>query len=301
MKRIVLGIVFGVCGLLLALGSSCVGCRAAPESAASRPAAQGATQPADEDLVSRQELLSALKAAPPAGKERREKMVELFKQAGLKDVRRQEIEGLEGRFNVVATLEGKTGDVIVVGAHSDCSELGAGVIDNWSGACMLAKLAQVLSMRPRTCTFVFAAFDLEETGRIGSRYYVYKLTAQEQKGIKAMVDLECLGISRMKVWKNGSADDLERIAAQVAGRTSAPLEFRTLRGATTDSSSFMAAGIPAVTFDSLEMEDFHLIDSQEDRFEAIKGETYYGHYRYVFEYLKALDAHTGKITAVNRE
>jgi len=99
----------------------------------------------------------------------------------------------------------------------------------------------------------------------------------------------------------GSADALETIARQAAEREGFALKFRELHGVTADSDSFMAAGIPAITLDSLDPRDFRLIDSPLDRFEAVRPERLFEQFKFLWKYVQALDAHTGEIPAANQD
>ena len=57
--------------------------------------------------------------------------------------------------NVICVLPGQTDELIVVGAHTDKVDAGDGVVDNWSGASLLASLYQSLDAEPRRHTYVF--------------------------------------------------------------------------------------------------------------------------------------------------
>jgi Iap family predicted aminopeptidase len=225
----------------------------------------------------------------------------LFRQAGLKDVVRQEFRGNGAGGNILGTLPGRTQNVIIVGAHFDHTSTGTGVIDNWTGVACMVSLAQALAKTPQQHTFVFAAFDSEEKGQAGSRWYVSQLSAPQKARITAMVNLECLGISTAKVWLTGSADALEQLAAAVAKKENAPVEFRQLHGVSADANSFMASGLAAITFDSLDPADFDLIDSPKDRIEAVRPDRLEQHYRFILKYLQALDEQTGIISPANKD
>ena len=256
-----------------------------------------------------QEVIEELRTAPQTNPDRADRLMELFQQAGLTDVQKQAVQWPgppeskpdPGPLNVIALLPGKTETRIVVGAHTDCSQAGAGIIDDWSGAALLANLAQTLKPLPRTHTFVFVGFTLEEVGMAGSRDYVRRLSPEERSTVKAMVNLECLGVSTTYVWKTGSADALEALASRVASEQDVDVTIRDLFGAATDSDNFMVAGIPAITFDSLNSEDFRLIDSPNDRFSAINQDLYLTQYRFLVRYLLALDQVEGPVDPANTD
>ena len=80
---------------------------------------------------------------------------------------------------MICTLPGTGEGVIVVGGHFDHTLRGAGIIDNWSGATMVANLLQALGTERRRHTFVFVAFAREEEGLLGSKAFVHGLTKSE--------------------------------------------------------------------------------------------------------------------------
>jgi hypothetical protein len=291
-----IGQAFLAAGLLLAAGVALGAPAPAPAAA---PAAKAAAAPAVP--VPRETLLADLAVVPQKDFERSERLVQLFKQTGLKTVTRQSIPLRETGCNVIATLPGQTQETIVVGAHLDHTPGGTGAIDNWTGVVCMVNLGRSLARTLPRHTFVFVGFDLEEHGRAGSRWYISQLTPEQKRRIVAMVDLECLGISRPKVWLTGSADALEELARTVAEKEKQALEFRQLNDAGADSDSFMAAGIAAITFDSLDAADFALIDSPKDRPEAIRPDRFEEHYRFILKFLQALDEQPGAISPANKD
>lgn len=259
--------------------------------------------------VADEEVIDELRSAPQTDDERADRLIELFRQAGLTEVHKQEVQRPgppaakphAGPFNVLALLPGKSETRIVVGAHTDFSKVGMGIIDDWSGAALLANLAQTLRPLPRNHTFVFVGFTLEEAGMAGSRDYVRRLSPEERSTIKAMVNLECLGVSQTYVWRTGSADALEALASRVASEQEVDVTIRDLSGVGADSDNFMAARIPAITFDSLSRENFQLIDSPKDRFSAVNHDIYLKQYRFLVHYLLALDRLEGPVDPANKD
>lgn len=76
--------------------------------------------------------------------------------------------------NVVATLEGKSPDKIVVGGHLDSWDLATGAIDNGIGSFAvidMAKTLKSLHIKPKR-TIEFVLFMGEEQGLLGSKAYV---------------------------------------------------------------------------------------------------------------------------------
>src|SRR5215469_5982751 len=78
--------------------------------------------------------------------------------------------------NVICTLPGATESTIIVGAHFDHVPAGDGVVDNWSGACLLPSLYEAVKEDPRRHTYIFIGFSDEEKGEVGSRFYAQHMT-----------------------------------------------------------------------------------------------------------------------------
>jgi hypothetical protein len=266
---------------------------------AGAPAAKAA--PGEATPVPRETLMADLVNVPQRNFDRAERLVQLFKQAGLRNVTRQSIPMKEAGGNIIATLPGQTPQTIVVAAHLDHTPQGSGVIDDWTGVVCMVNLGRSLAKTLPHHTFLFIGFDLEERGLAGSRWYLAQLPAEQKRLIVAMVDLECLGISTPKVWLTGSADALEDLARTVAAKEKQPLEFRQLYGVGADSDPFMAAGIPAITFDSLDEADFELIDSPKDQPQAIRPERLEEHYRLILKFLLALDEQKDPVSPANKD
>lgn len=85
--------------------------------------------------------------------------------------------------NVIATLRGRVSPelVYVVSSHFDSVEGGPGADDNTSGTSALLDVARVLAARPQAATIKFAWFTGEEAGLYGSREFVRRAVANEEK------------------------------------------------------------------------------------------------------------------------
>jgi putative aminopeptidase FrvX len=241
------------------------------------------------------ELIEELASAPLENTERVSRLRELYEQAGApaEAITLQEVPGRREDdpllHNVIVTKPGETGEVIVVGGHLDKVAAGSGVIDDWSGACMASNLYQAIKDLPTKHTFVFMGFAYEEQGLVGSRLYVDQLGEEGAANVRAMVNLEVLGVGGPFLWTNGSNDDLEAIAHQVAEENDLPLEDHVIPGVGADSIPFERAGIPTITFDGLPVDRFELIHSDKDQFENVDQEAYLRTYALVLKYLQQLD------------
>ena len=192
--------------------------------------------------------------------------------------------------NLVCTLIGTTGSEIVVGGHLDSIESGMGAIDDWSGAALLPSLYQSLKEQPRKHRFVFVGFAAEEPGLIGSTQFVSNLKREETKSIRAMINLECLGIGPPEVWVSRADKRLLNAYSVVAGILHVqPRGMNVEKVGDDDSHPFLNAGVPVLTIHSLTPQTLPLIHHPSDQVSAIHLEDYYTAYHLAAVYLAYLD------------
>ncbi len=96
-------------------------------------------------------------------------------------------------FNLVAeTRRGNPNNVVMVGAHLDSVYEGAGVQDNGSGSAAILEMAlQMRKTHPRN-KVRFAWWGAEESGLVGSTYYVQNLTPEEKAKIKVYLNFDMI-------------------------------------------------------------------------------------------------------------
>lgn len=98
--------------------------------------------------------------------------------------------------NIIATLKAKneTKDTktLVIGAHYDGVDTPA-ANDNASGIATVLEIAKLLSKEPVKCNVKFIAFGSEETGLVGSSYYVQQLNTSEVVNMIGMINLDMVG------------------------------------------------------------------------------------------------------------
>jgi len=193
--------------------------------------------------------------------------------------------------NVICVLPGETQEVIVVGAHTDkVTKAGDGVVDNWSGASLLPSLVFSLSAQKRRHTFVFVGFMGEETGLIGSGYYVDHLSQDRLRHIEAMVNVDSLGLTSTKVWASHADKALLDALAMVSSTSKIPVSIANVDNvATADSESFATYRIPRITLHSVTPETMHVLHSADDKLAAVNMDDYYDSYRLIADYLAYLD------------
>lgn len=97
--------------------------------------------------------------------------------------------------NVIAETPGGRNDrVVVVGAHLDSVAAGPGINDNGSGTAAILEIAlqmAALDIEPRN-KVRFAWWGAEESGLIGSQYYVDNLTKREIKNIALNLNFDMI-------------------------------------------------------------------------------------------------------------
>jgi hypothetical protein len=225
--------------------------------------------------------------------------------------------------NLVLKLGSGTKPTVVIGAHLDqVIEGGQGVIDDWSGSVLIIHACKLLANRPGTLNhnFVFVCFAYEEgvpkveggrdpeSGLSGSKTFVNDLKLGDTTltpligglhNVKAMVNIECLGVTGLYGWKEGStkllADEAKTVADRM-GRSFVNRDIGLPVGA--DSVPFFFEGIPAITIDSLkapndqdDSHDFGKIHSEQDQLATIDRAKYVSTLTFAHEYLQHLDEH----------
>ena len=242
------------------------------------------------DLVVATVLKNRLASGEVKARQRQAAIQDLFSEVGC-FVEEQRIDKSSG--NVICTLPGQTNSTIVVGGHFDFVDRRKGIVDNWSGVSLLPSLYQSLKSRPRQHTYVFVAFTGEERGLIGSSRYVKKLTAEQKALIRAFVNLECLGLTPVKVWVHRSTPALVMRLSQVARSINIPLqEVNVEQVGDDDTHPFLSAHIPVISIHSVTQETFRILHSERDRLEAIHFDDYYAAYKLTASYLAYLDVKT---------
>jgi putative aminopeptidase FrvX len=215
----------------------------------------------------------------------------LFQQVGCRD---QNLTGQPVKHqklpNLICVMPGSTDSEIIVGAHFDHVTAGSGVVDNWSGAAMLASFFQALSSQPRKHTFVFIAFTAEESGLFGSDFYAKQLTPGQVAKIRVMVNLDSLGMGPTEIWLHHSDHHLADVLYGVAKATGLPIGVVNAdEVGDEDSSSFNKIHVPTMMLHSVTQDNFPVLHSRRDDMAAINMGDYYDSYRLISTYLAYLD------------
>lgn len=241
-------------------------------------------------LADRQLVRDRLASGAVLLRERQAKIEDLFHDAGC-PVEEQRVD--KKSANVICTLPGQTNSVIAVGGHFDFVQAGKGIVDDWSGASLLPSLYQALKNRSRRHTFVFIAFASEEQGLVGSSRYVKNMTREQKALTRAFVNLECLGLTPVKVWISRSTPFLVARLNEIAAVLRINIKgVNVEQVGDDDTHPFLSAHIPVISIHSLTQETFPILHSPRDRIEAIHFDDYYAAYELAAFYLAYLDVKT---------
>lgn len=167
--------------------------------------------------------------------------------------------GIATTYNVLAeTKDGNPDNVVMVGAHLDSVNAGPGINDNGSGSAAILETAkQMAKVKPRN-KVRFAWWGAEESGLVGSIYYVNNLSQAERDKITLYLNFDMVG-SPNHVFFIYDGDDSDAVGAGPGPAGSAEIEktfeaFFNMRGVPfkgtdfsgrSDYGPFIANGIPS--------------------------------------------------------
>lgn len=173
--------------------------------------------------------------------------------------------------NVVATLEGETDEIIVLGAHHDSAYGSPGANDNASGIAALCQLARNMTNTRLRRTVRFASFGSEEFKFIGSSFYV---NDQKERGelnkIKAFIGLDTVGAGSplgIRVSPEGLKSEVMRALKGSKLDQRIEAEFGPPLPAS-DDWPFHTEGIPSAMFTVLDFPEYHQPLDTEDLVEC---------------------------------
>ncbi len=162
--------------------------------------------------------------------------------------------------NVIGRLQGQSNRGIVIGAHIDSAgpEI-PGANDDASGVAAFLEIARVMSKEPHYSTYVFVAFGGEESGLVGSNYFVENSPLED---VVLMLQLDMTSNdSPLMIWLDTTEHQSPEwlVSASIDAYHALgyrdiiyPTHFQSLNGslggAGSDHEPFMRKGIPAIAF-----------------------------------------------------
>ena len=189
----------------------------------------------------------------------------------------------EALANVVGRVPGAGEGWLVVGAHYDGLGIGAdgtehagkihpGADDNASGVGALLRIAEALASLDDLQREVFVvAFSGEETGKLGSEYFVAN-PPRDLSALTAMLNLDTVGRvenNQLIVFGSGTADEFPAMLRGVNQYFRFDLALSSEGAGASDHTAFFAKGIPVLHFFSGAKKEYH---RPGDRSELVDAE-----------------------------
>lgn len=205
--------------------------------------------------------------------------------------------------NVIAYLDNKAENTVVIGAHYDHLGMGGegslyregeaihnGADDNASGVAMMLHLADSLQKNdsPKKNNYLFIAFSGEEEGLLGSNYFVKNPTIDTKK-VTYMINMDMVGRlnseKTLAVYGVGTSPILKQVVNANAGELK--ISENESGVGPSDHTSFYLADIPVLHFFTGQHEDYHKPsdDTEKVNFEGMKLVS-----NYIFSIIKDLDS-----------
>jgi Zn-dependent M28 family amino/carboxypeptidase len=249
-----------------------------------------AAQNAAPILATENDLKEDLRLVPCKNSERLEGVKKFFQKMGAaeNEISAEKIKGIQ---NVMVTKKGATDEIVIVGAHYDKVSEGCGAIDNWTGIVIIGNIYRTMRNLETKKTYVFVAFDREETGLEGSAAMAKSIPKENRSSYCSVVNLDSFGFGYPQVLVNASNSKMTAAAKALADELKMPFHTASLAGvADADSTSFNSKDIPAITFHGLSKEWPKYLHSSKDQLENINSGSVRVGYAFVIEYLKKIES-----------
>ena len=191
--------------------------------------------------------------------------------------------------NIIGIIPGTNPDLkdesVIICAHYDHLGLGwprankgnegkihPGADDNASGVAVMLELAELLgkTLKPQR-TVIFIAFTTEESGLLGSKYYVKNMKRFPAKKVIGVLNFDTVGRlfkNKLLVLNSNSAREWKFIFMGASYVTGVESEMVTQDLDASDQRSFLEIGVPAVQFFSGANEDYHKPTDTPDKIDA---------------------------------
>jgi hypothetical protein len=250
--------------------------------------------------IDRTILEKRAQVAPSTPQERLRTLRAQFRNGGCPDLLEQPVPG-EELPNLICTLPGNEGGIIVVSARLDYRSHADDEAVEWATLELLPLLAESLNASPHRRTLVFAALTGHDHNFAGSTFYLNSFTEARRKTLCGMIFLDHLGRaspgyaypfghspSRMAEVGKGfgfqpdprSLDVLVRSVSSAAHTLKLPQPLEINDIAATDTRVFAKSGVLTINFHSLgytTIPAFGAIEvrvARNDLVPAIYSETY---------------------------
>ncbi len=191
--------------------------------------------------------------------------------------------------NIIGIIPGTNPDLkdesVIVCAHYDHLGLGwpgankgnegkihPGADDNASGVAVMIEMAELLgkTLKPQR-TIIFIAFTCEESGLLGSKYYVKNMKRFPAKKVIGVLNFDTvgrLGENKVLVLSSNSAREWKFIFMGAGYVTGVESDMVTQDLDASDQRSFIEAGVPGVQIFSGANEDYHKPTDTPDKIDG---------------------------------
>jgi hypothetical protein len=157
----------------------------------------------------------------------------------------------DGGINILATLpatNGATGPLVVVGGHFDSVNSPAAADDGTGTALVLAAARYFSTVPVRTKPIVFALFDAEELGLLGSHHHAETLftddTAVDSVHVFDMISFDGDRDGAVELWS--PTPSLQAVYEEHAAAAEPPIPVRVVEFASSDHDSYLDRGFVTV-------------------------------------------------------
>jgi hypothetical protein len=196
--------------------------------------------------------------------------------------------------NIIGYLEGSDpklkNEFIVVGAHfdhvgvghfgamnkSDVGKIHNGADDNASGTAGVLEIAEAFSKNRPKRSVIFIAFNAEEMGLLGSRYYAYQNPFKKMDVTKGMVNLDMIGRNESKlVWAGGIfySSDMKKVVEEANQKFDFEVLYNVgLLTFASDQGPFIRKEVPSIFFHSGLHDEYHTPLDDADKIDFEKTE-----------------------------
>jgi hypothetical protein len=210
--------------------------------------------------------------------------------------------------NLICTWPGHSPGVIVVVAHYEHEGQGQGALNDWSGAILLPFLYQAVQGQPRENTYVF----LETWKREGADAWVKTLSREDRKRLRAVIDLDALGLSYTRFFTTFSPFENAPVgsthlqtqllwSALSDGLTQAPEQVSPHHWLSVDDTDpFRALTVPTIVIHSVPEDSGRIPGSASDVASIVNGNAYFTTYHLMCAYLASLDHVAAKLDTSDR-
>jgi hypothetical protein len=233
------------------------------------------------------EVVRRVEKTPGTDQERADQLKIWFDEAGCRgiDLIEQRIEGAAAP-NVICRLRGESSSTIVVGAHFDRAGSAERPLDNWNSAALLPAFYRCLKDHKRRFSFVFVAFADTGNELLGSKFFADHMEAAGAHDVRAMINVDALGLSPTKIWTAHSDKDLVQTLIKCVYMLKLPASQLDIAAAgNSDSDPFAERKVPQITVHSITHEHLHHAVPLK-----LRPTNYYDSYKLLCGYLALLDS-----------